>query len=389
MNFPANLTLVGIDPFLTEEQALEVQQALEREQHIIDSLDAEIAHAHAALASLRRRRNESQKAISMNSIPSESQVSTIRSNISEHGRRLEQLEKEIIEAEEARDLLEQQQLVAQTESSEFSREQLTNEREQHQGRITHLVVQRDQVQTDIEALQAVISPIRRLPLEILSEIFVECFPKIKFTRPSAHEPPLLLAQICRRWRHVAISTPKIWSAILITVTEHCHPDLSLLQTFIDRSAMHPLSFRIKEELDADAASSMHEAAFELLWSAHARWRDVQLDYKDWRTNSSLGRITETPLLLETLSLKREYWNADALEPLSHLFAAPHLRKIIWFGVLKNHPNPAEIMPLELLQKLNLDNPSQKLSLCKISGVLHYPPDWSLALFLFSSPLRSE
>ncbi|KIK66577.1 hypothetical protein GYMLUDRAFT_37736 [Collybiopsis luxurians FD-317 M1] len=360
MNFPANLTLVGMDPFLTEEQAAEIQQALLREQRIIDSLDAEIAQAQAALEKLKQRRSESQKAVSMNSIPSESQMLTIRQSIAEHGSRLEQLEKEILEAVQGREAVES--LVAQEKdlrngSSLSTLEHLNTELEQYHTHIAHLNLERDRVQADIEALQVTVSPIRRLPLEILSEIFVHCLPKKKFIRPSPHEPPLLLTQICRRWRDVAISTSKLWSSILITVTERCHPDISLVQTFMDRSAMHPLSFRINESLaDADFTGSLHSEVFGLLWASHVRWKDIQLDYRDWRMpESSLAKIVQTPPSLETLSLHREYWDSEALDPLRRLSHAPHLRKISWSGVLKGYPNPADIMPLESLQKLSLDH----------------------------------
>ncbi|KAG2738844.1 hypothetical protein P692DRAFT_20757495, partial [Suillus brevipes Sb2] len=49
------------------------------------------------------------------------------------------------------------------------------------------------------------SPVHRLPTEILSEIFLLCFPQ---DQPGL--APLLLSTVCRRWREVAVGFPKLW-----------------------------------------------------------------------------------------------------------------------------------------------------------------------------------
>ncbi|KAJ7776602.1 hypothetical protein DFH07DRAFT_693797, partial [Mycena maculata] len=57
--------------------------------------------------------------------------------------------------------------------------------------------------------------------ELITEIFVHCLPtpasatgacffRPHFVRPSVKDAPLLLCQICRRWRAIALTTPQLW-----------------------------------------------------------------------------------------------------------------------------------------------------------------------------------
>ncbi|KAJ7194315.1 hypothetical protein GGX14DRAFT_378075, partial [Mycena pura] len=48
--------------------------------------------------------------------------------------------------------------------------------------------------------------------EILAHIFVYCLPHGRI-RPSPRTAPLVLGQICRRWRDVALSTGRLWSSL--------------------------------------------------------------------------------------------------------------------------------------------------------------------------------
>ncbi|KAJ6459251.1 hypothetical protein C8R45DRAFT_843483, partial [Mycena sanguinolenta] len=60
----------------------------------------------------------------------------------------------------------------------------------------------------------IISPLRRMPAEILGEIF-------SWTLPSIHDvfdtddSPWILTYVCRRWRAVAVSKSSLWSLITI------------------------------------------------------------------------------------------------------------------------------------------------------------------------------
>ncbi|KAJ7167781.1 hypothetical protein C8R46DRAFT_870883, partial [Mycena filopes] len=58
-------------------------------------------------------------------------------------------------------------------------------------------------------------PALTLPVEITSEIFLCCLPRTSeyFLPPTFESPvraPMLLLQICRTWRAIALSSPRLW-----------------------------------------------------------------------------------------------------------------------------------------------------------------------------------
>ncbi|KAJ7085015.1 hypothetical protein C8R43DRAFT_1174403, partial [Mycena crocata] len=60
-----------------------------------------------------------------------------------------------------------------------------------------------------ESLDLIIYPILTIPAEITTEIFLHCLPENP-AHPSATEAPMLLGAICRVWREIAYSNPRLW-----------------------------------------------------------------------------------------------------------------------------------------------------------------------------------
>ncbi|THU90903.1 hypothetical protein K435DRAFT_569468, partial [Dendrothele bispora CBS 962.96] len=88
---------------------------------------------------------------------------------------------------------------------------------------------RDTITAYIENHRALLSPFRRLSPEILSEIFVRCLPSNHLPTRSTTEAPLVLLCICKKWRQVALSTPRLWCSLHIHV-----PNYPLNAPVIDR-----------------------------------------------------------------------------------------------------------------------------------------------------------
>ncbi|KAF7316169.1 F-box domain-containing protein [Mycena indigotica] len=80
-----------------------------------------------------------------------------------------------------------------------------------------LVAQRDTIRGDIDAHKSLITPIRRLPLDLLERIFIECLPEERNCVMSATEPPLLLGRVCSSWRSLAYETPRLWSRLHVYI----------------------------------------------------------------------------------------------------------------------------------------------------------------------------
>ncbi|CAA7271434.1 unnamed protein product [Cyclocybe aegerita] len=75
----------------------------------------------------------------------------------------------------------------------------------------------DVLSDKIRPYRTFISRARRLPADILQEIFFSSLPTEHNSVMSIHHPPLLLMRVCRRWRDITLSTPRLWASIHIPI----------------------------------------------------------------------------------------------------------------------------------------------------------------------------
>lgn len=68
--------------------------------------------------------------------------------------------------------------------------------------------------------QTITSPFRRIPTDLLHEIFYHCLPTYRNPLLSASEAPVLLTRVCSRWRKVALSSPRLWAQMHITFCDN-------------------------------------------------------------------------------------------------------------------------------------------------------------------------
>ncbi|KAJ6580827.1 hypothetical protein B0H19DRAFT_894028, partial [Mycena capillaripes] len=96
--------------------------------------------------------------------------------------------------------------------------------------IAELRVTLEQLETDRVSLlnyrtrnNAILSPLRRIPTELLSEIFQWTLPSLNDqwmrNRLDMADSPWVLTRISSRWRAVSLSTPSLWSRITIDYSE--------------------------------------------------------------------------------------------------------------------------------------------------------------------------
>ncbi|KAJ7154353.1 hypothetical protein C8R43DRAFT_1106507 [Mycena crocata] len=167
--------------------------------------------------------------------------------------------------------------------------------------IRDLSAQRDEIQESIALRKAVVYPIRRLPDDVLQEIFLAVLPPLNAAM-SVSEAPLLLCRICSAWRALALDTPTLWSTL------HIHLGFTLLTStrthavreWLKRSAACPLSLSISgppADLNTPGYSShtSHIFLFDTLFRSAARWRELSLTDISSDYLKELGAIT-TPLL---------------------------------------------------------------------------------------------
>ncbi|KAJ7147846.1 hypothetical protein C8R43DRAFT_1108193 [Mycena crocata] len=137
---------------------------------------------------------------------------------------------------------------------------------------------RSKLQTYVDGCQAAVAPIRRLPLEILGEIFAP-FSRSEHggeredykgeAKRLAKSDLLQLSKVCSNWHKLIMGTPSLWSH----VREHIDATfLGLLKRSLERGAGHPLTISFCSERN----NPNKAAAINLLAEHSRRWQDLYL-----------------------------------------------------------------------------------------------------------------
>jgi hypothetical protein len=96
--------------------------------------------------------------------------------------------------------------------------------------------------------EALLAPVRKLHPEILGEIFTWCVADVVEvdTRATPKCAPLLLVHVCRRWRRVALATPRLWTQITLQCDPKVNP-LVAVPLWLDHSGALPIDVDIIPE----------------------------------------------------------------------------------------------------------------------------------------------
>ncbi|KAJ8590651.1 hypothetical protein M405DRAFT_718295, partial [Rhizopogon salebrosus TDB-379] len=106
----------------------------------------------------------------------------------------------------------------------------------------------------ISDLKAALSPIKRMPDEILALIFEHCLPKRSLDNPGFVSPgctrgttPLRLGRVCSSWRRIAHAHPRLWCNVDLSICQSKEiftKTLPRLLNWIHRSGCLPLSLTL-------------------------------------------------------------------------------------------------------------------------------------------------
>ncbi|KAF8900887.1 hypothetical protein CPB84DRAFT_1680202, partial [Gymnopilus junonius] len=108
------------------------------------------------------------------------------------------------------------------------------------------------LEAPLHEYRAILSPIRRLPNDVLCEIFYHCLPTHRNSILRADEAPLLLTRISNRWRSLALSSPRLWAQLYISffdlqrkkTFEVLTQRAEVVKDWLGRSGTCPLSISI-------------------------------------------------------------------------------------------------------------------------------------------------
>ncbi|KAJ7171955.1 hypothetical protein C8R46DRAFT_1348469 [Mycena filopes] len=153
-------------------------------------------------------------------------------------------------------------------------------------------------------LAAVSRRILALPPEILAEIFVHCLPQ--WPTYDALEAPHLLCRVCRQFRAVALSTPRLWSWMCIDLGDEDEEGayIDFCRTWLSRTGSLPISLDLAD--DMEAAPDPDHPLLPVIVEWAERLRALEIGGRFWGNilNGGKGSISGRVPLLEELIISR-------------------------------------------------------------------------------------
>ncbi|KAJ7134090.1 hypothetical protein C8R43DRAFT_1022379 [Mycena crocata] len=166
---------------------------------------------------------------------------------------------------------------------------MSNELVRLETLIRDLSGQRDKIKESIDMHKALLAPVRRLPDDVVQDIFFACLPTHSNAVMSTKEGPLLLCRVCSIWRALALGAPRLWASLHV-------PLAFILQSeqrarafghWLKRAAGCPLSLSVcgtpsgvepgnTDSILPPADSMMDNIIRDVLVQSTARWHKVSL-----------------------------------------------------------------------------------------------------------------
>ncbi|KAJ7259289.1 hypothetical protein C8J57DRAFT_1135233 [Mycena rebaudengoi] len=206
-----------------------------------------------------------------------------------------------------------------------------------------------------------------IPFEISSRIFIDCLPPRGQRHLTSTAAPLLLAQVCQRWRAVALSTPSLWNSVDLESNwsgissredplrpsdeddDHATMNCLLLDLWFSRAGEPPLSLTITCAFVLGPSARIHPSILAALAAYAPRCRRIEISMSSWDFCSSIQEIRGPFPLLQALDITIN--DAVPTVPLTAFHPAPNLRTLRLAGSL-NPPSFGDIGSPEL-QSLTL------------------------------------
>ncbi|KAK7006408.1 hypothetical protein R3P38DRAFT_3282712 [Favolaschia claudopus] len=210
--------------------------------------------------------------------------------------------------------------------------------------IEQLALQRNRVRDYILPHKALISHPRRLPPEILEEIFIQCLPTgTRRSAMSATEAPLLLGRICSSWRSIAFGMPRLWTSLHIPLDFFAFNESkeTALMNWLERSLPLPLSLSATMT-DVRTHASEHRRLVQNLFQSSARFGSLRLM---GISAEEFARISESSApLLEHIEIVFSTPLSDVSGPT--LLSSTLLRTMKHSRIVIEAPNPMKLVDTE-------------------------------------------
>lgn len=225
--------------------------------------------------------------------------------------------------------------------------------------------ERDAFQRSIDPYTAIVSPIRRIPPEVIMMIFAH-LREPHYEVYITSEGPWVLGQICRLWRSIALSCSELWSSMsLHTFTYECSSRIPSIHSHL-RTALLRTGQR---ELEIDFPRNFKH--FDVMEPHYSRFKRIDCSFTPSSLLSGLARSKQpypsltqmsiTVLLGEDLTPFETETVVDAFEH------TPRLRTLSLCGFLQ--PEKVFRLPWDQLTVIELKD----IDISVMSNILRLVP----------------
>ncbi|KAJ7607956.1 hypothetical protein FB45DRAFT_392307 [Roridomyces roridus] len=259
--------------------------------------------------------------------------------------------------------------------------------------LTQLAEERENLSERVHQYKGVLSPIRRIPPELIGDIFASVSYKrtisSAYDETTVEQPPWILAHICRSWRDIALGFSSLWSSFHMKHDYrffHCFPQ-AMIEEQLLRAGDAPLHVHFQWW---NSRTPLEDTFFWDLLLLHShRWKSLHIICATNENARNLLRILPTTKgclsQLEKIEFLIDETDEDGVAAVTwnSLSVAPRLREIIltdrtcqqyspsftvcWPQVVRYHASGPSTRQLDILEQ------SPSLVGCSLSidgGVKH-------------------
>ncbi|KAK7024981.1 F-box domain-containing protein [Favolaschia claudopus] len=124
-------------------------------------------------------------------------------------------------------------------------------------------------------LRSITSPLRRMPTELLQDIFSWSLPSVDNRGVQLRQSPWLLTHVCSHWRAVSLSMPSLWSLVRLnyTIGDAQRPRSRLL---IELQLQRAQRLKIHFYGESSGFPQAQLAVFRMLMKHSTRWEELSL-----------------------------------------------------------------------------------------------------------------
>ncbi|KAJ7167735.1 hypothetical protein C8R46DRAFT_1191797 [Mycena filopes] len=198
-----------------------------------------------------------------------------------------------------------------------------------------LIEEVEQRQATVQAtLDAVIFPILTLPPEVTTEIFLHCAVATLASRHDLGPPPkdiLNLTGICRRWRNLALSIPRLWSTLNLDNLWHVAQEelAAVTDSWFSRAGALPLRLQWMGDVESETQESSETNA--VLRRYAPRLQGLSLSVTSGRV-CDLNDTLSFPLLQHLNLTTFGGASPSPAPPILAFRATPRLRHLHIYGI---------------------------------------------------------